>query len=220
MRNAARAFLDALSGTGSSVSIIDFSTSARGPSATPRSPRTRSPSVFEPYLKNGYKPSGWTNWEAAFQKVREANWPRGRPVPADLVVFITDGDPTARNNPPGAPVTGLVEGEAEALRPREPAGRPRQGPGLARLRARRGAAGPRRPARAADRDLGLRQYPAIPFGAADYTLVTDFDDLADPLRQIATELCPASVTVTKLVDEADGSGYHPPPDGCSPPPSP
>ena len=32
----------------------------------------------------------------------------------------------------------------------------------------------------------------------------DFDDLAEALRQIAIELCQASVTVTKLVDEGDG----------------
>ena len=44
-----------------------------------------------------------------------------RPTPsragsADLVVFITDGDPTAHNRPSGAPVTGLVEGDATAMR--------------------------------------------------------------------------------------------------------
>ena len=39
------------------------------------------------------------------------------------------------------------------------------------------------------------------FEEADYTLVQNFDDLADALRDIAIALCRASVTVTKLVDE-------------------
>ena len=34
---------------------------------------------------------------------------------ADLVVFVTDGDPTARNNDAGKAVDNLVEGEALAL---------------------------------------------------------------------------------------------------------
>ena len=34
---------------------------------------------------------------------------------ADLVVFMTDGDPTARNDPPRDPITGLTEGDVVAL---------------------------------------------------------------------------------------------------------
>ena len=57
---------------------------------------------------------------------------------------------------------------------------------------------------------GFDAFPGTPFALADYTLVQDFKDLADALRQIATELCQASVTVTKLVDEGDGV-YRPDP---------
>ena len=34
---------------------------------------------FEPYLKNDYKPSGWTNWEDAFTEVKVANDEAGKP---------------------------------------------------------------------------------------------------------------------------------------------
>ena len=57
---------------------------------------------------------------------------------------------------------------------------------------------------------GPDEYPGTPFGEADYTLVQNFDDLAKSLRQIAIELCEASVTVTKYVDEGDGQ-YEPDP---------
>ncbi len=51
---------------------------------------------------------------------------------------------------------------------------------------------------------GFDQFPGTPFEEADYTLVEDFDDLAEALRQIAIALCKASVTITKLVDETPG----------------
>ena len=208
VRHAARAFLDALSGTGSSVSIIDFSTSAARPIGYTAVTPDSIASVFEPYLKHGYKPSGWTNWEAAFQKVREAN--SQGPV-ADLVVFITDGDPTARNNPPGAPVTGLVEGEAEALaRASQQADLVKaQGSHVFALGVGAAVTTPAS-ARRLTAISGFDRYPGVPFGEADYTLVKDFDALAEALRQIAIELCQASVTVTKLVDEGDGE-YRPDP---------
>ena len=52
---------------------------------------------------------------------------------------------------------------------------------------------------------GFDQYPGNPFGESDFTLTADFDQLAAALRQIVLELCESSVTVTKLVDEGDGS---------------
>ena len=110
--SASRAFLNALSGTGSHVSIVDFSTNAARPVAyhlvtgevQPDGTATGTiGSEFEPYLRDDYKSGGWTNWEDAFTEVKAANdeaenpeFPNGRL--ADLVVFITDGDPTARND--------------------------------------------------------------------------------------------------------------------------
>ena len=203
VRGAARAFLTALSGTGAAVSIVDFSTSAARPVGYTTVTVGSIANVFEPYLTNGYSPNGFTNWEAAFQEVREANTQGTR---ADLVVFITDGDPTARNNPPNPPITGLVEGDATALRRAAIEADSVKGQGSHVFALGVGSAVT--DAASASRLTaisGFDQYPGTEFGKADYTLVQKFADLAQALRAIAVELCEASVTVTKLVDEGDGT---------------
>src|SRR5262249_4460229 len=207
VRNAARAFLTALSGTGSKVSIADFSTTARRPidytTVTPDS----IANVFNPYLTNQYIPSGWTNWEDALQVVNQAN--TQGPV-ADVVVFITDGDPTARNNPPGSPVTGLVDGEALALQRAANQADVVKGQGSKMFVMGVGAAvtGAASAARLTAIS-GFDRYPQADFGTADYTLISNFADLIDALKKVATEMCQSSVTVTKLVDQVDGHGYQP-----------
>jgi len=208
VKNATRAFLDALSGTGAKVSIIDFSsTAARPVDYTTVTPETMA-STFNPYLANGYKPNGYTNWEAAFQKVHEANHQvtaaNPQPTLADLVVFITDGDPTARNTASGVQ-TGLTEGDVTAMRPAEEEADLVKEDGSHVFAMGVGAAVTKQSS--ADRLTavsGTQQLPPATFSQADFTLVQDFDDLAEALREIANQLCRASVTVTKLVDEGDG----------------
>jgi uncharacterized repeat protein (TIGR01451 family) len=201
VRNATRAFLNALSGTGAAVSIVDFSTTAARPVPYTTVTDGTIASTFEPYLANGYKPSGWTNWEDAFTKVREANT---QGTVADLVVFITDGDPTARNTETGQE-TGLVEGAAAAMRPALAQADLVKGQGSHVFALGVGAAVTKpESARRLTAVSGFDQYPATPFARADYTLVQDFDDLAQRLREIVIELCQASVTVTKLLDVGGG----------------
>jgi uncharacterized repeat protein (TIGR01451 family) len=207
VRNATRAFLDALSGTGAKVSIVDFSSTAARPVGYTTVTPASIAGTFEPYLVNGYKPSGYTNWEAAFQKVREAN--TQRPL-ADLVVFITDGDPTARNTATGQQ-TGLPEGDVAAMRPAAAQADLVKEQGSHVFAMGVGAAVTKEAS--ADRLTavsGTDELPPSGFSQADFTLVQDFDDLAEALRDIANELCQASVTVTKLVDEGDGQ-YKPDP---------
>jgi uncharacterized protein YegL len=208
VKNATRAFLDALSGTGAKVSIIDFSSSAARPvDYTTVTPETIA-STFNPYLATGYRPNGYTNWEAAFKKVHEANHQvtaaSPQPTLADLVVFITDGDPTARNTATGQQ-TGLTEGDVTAMRPAEAQADLVKGDGSHVFALDVGAAVTKQSS--ADRLTavsGTQQLPPATFSQADFTLVQDFDDLAEALREIANQLCRASVTVTKLVDEGDG----------------
>jgi uncharacterized repeat protein (TIGR01451 family) len=207
VRNATRAFLDALSGTGAKVSIVDFSSTASRPVGYTTVTPASIAGTFEPYLVNGYKPSGYTNWEAAFQKVREAN--TQKPV-ADLVVFITDGDPTARNTATGQQ-TGLPEGDVTAMRPAAAQADLVKGQGSHVFAMGVGAAVTKEAS--ADRLTavsGTDELPPADFSKADFTLVQNFDDLAEALRDIANQLCQASVTVTKLVDEGDGQ-YRPDP---------
>ena len=208
VRNAARAFLASLSGTGSKVSITDFSTTAAQQVGYTTVTAASIANTFEPYLKNDYNPSGWTNWEDAFQKVAAAN--KAGPV-ADLVVFITDGDPTARNNPPGNPITGLTEGDVTAMRPAAAEADFVKEQGSHVFAVGVGAAVTRpTSARRLTAISGFDQFPGVDFSKADYTLVENFDNLEAALRAIATELCQASVTVTKVVDEGDGK-YRPDP---------
>ena len=208
VRAAANAFLSALSGTGSKVSIVDFSTSAAQQVPYTTVTQAAIDNTFEPYLKNQYKPDGWTNWEDAFQKVAAAN--AAGPV-GDLVVFITDGDPTARNNPPGNPVTGLTEGDVTAMRPAAAEADVVKEQGSHVFALGVGSAVTKETsARRLTAVSGFDQFPGVSLSQADYTLVEKFDDLAAALKQIATELCQASVTVTKLVDEGDGK-YEPDP---------
>ena len=220
VRIASRAFLNALSGTGSHVSIVDFSTNAARPVAYHLVTGEVQPdgtgatgtieSEFEPYLKDKYRSDGWTNWEDAFTEVKAANDEAGKPeFPngrlADLVVFITDGDPTARNTDDGDTVTNLVEGEVEAMRRAAEEADVVKGQG-SRVFALGVGAAVTKPtsARRLTAVSGFDQYPGTPFKSADYTLVKQFDQLAQALREIVAELCGAGISVTKYVDEGDG----------------
>ena len=211
VRDAARAFLDALSGTGSSVSIVDFSTTAKQQVPYTAVTQDSITKIFAPYLKTGYVPNGWTNWEAAFQVVKQANAvPHG--TKADMVFFITDGDPTAHNTATGT-VTGLPEGDATALRRAATEADIVKAQGSHVLAMGVGAAVTQEDsARRLTAISGFDKYPVpqADLGKADYTLIRDFDDLAAALREFAVALCQASVSVTKLVDEGDGT-YRPDP---------
>jgi von Willebrand factor type A domain len=212
VRAAARGFLDALAGTGSSVSIVDFSTTAAQPVPYTTVTETTIGNVFAPYLRNGYRPSGWTNWEAACQRVQSANAAIGGPR-ADLVLFMTDGDPTAYDRPGRRPATGLVPGDATALRRAAAVADLVKGQGSHVMALGVGAAAT---SAASERRLtavsGFQRYPdeQPDIGRGDYALVDDFDDLPAALRAFAVALCKGSVAVTKLVDEGDGV-YRPDP---------
>ena len=207
VRTATKSFLVALSGTGSQVSIVDFSSTAGRPIpytvVTPES----ITGTFNPYIDNtngnGYNPNGWTNWEAAFQKVDEANGSKK----ADLVVFMTDGDPTAMNKDGGGVTEGLTEGDVEALQRAQFESNDVKSDGSHVFMLGVGAAVAVDNPQSADRLTavsGFEKYPPNPFGKADFTLVKDFAGLAAALRQIVSELCGNSVTITKEVDEGDG----------------
>jgi hypothetical protein len=201
VKSATRAFLNALAGTGAKVSIVDFSSSAARPVPYTTVTAETIANTFNPYLATGYKPNGYTNWEAAFGEVRAAN--DLKPL-ADLVVFITDGDPTARNKTGGGYET-VPEGDVRAMRPAAIQADlvKEQGSHVFAIGVGTAVTKPAS-ARRLTAISGFDSYPGTAFEAADYTLVQNFDDLAAALRKIAVALCEASVTITKLVDEGDG----------------
>ena len=166
VRNATKAFLGALSGTGSRVSIVDFSTSAARPIEYTTVTADSIAQTFNPYIDNtnpggpGYNPSGWTNWEAAFDEVGKAN---GQGTKADLVVFMTDGDPTARNNDGGGADHGAHRGRRDGTATGGAGVQRGQAPGLARLHAGRRRGGEQSQERQpADGGFRVREIPRQP----------------------------------------------------------
>ena len=213
--DAARAFLVALQGTGSQVAIVDFDATASNPPAvpytlvTPASVADTGP--FGKYLKS-YDPGGTTNWEDAFKRAVEANAMSGGPV-ADLVFFITDGDPNTINKAGGGTEYLTPDGNVEVMRRsvtqadlvKKPAGPnpTARDSHVFALGVGAAVSNPQSEARLTAMS-GSQKYPEVAFGKADYGIVTNMADLPAALREFATQMCKGSVTITKLVDEGNG----------------
>lgn len=108
------------------MAIVPFAREARVGVPCTLVTRTSIEGSFTPFIgtgsgpnptPGGYNPSSATaatNWQAAFEKVRELNDSSRR---ADLVVSVTDGDPNTINGPgtgtttffsSGSPLDGIV----------------------------------------------------------------------------------------------------------------
>jgi hypothetical protein len=121
VRKAARAFLEAVSDTGAAIPIVDFSSTAEQQVPYTTVTPNAIANTFEPYLTNVYKPSGYTNWQAAFDEVEQVNASQTK---ADMVVSTTDGDPTARTDPSGRrPTTTARPRSSGSPRVRTPSAR-------------------------------------------------------------------------------------------------
>ncbi len=206
VRAGARALLTSLADTGSRVALIEFNAQARAPlganylAVTTGPGGTLSPGgAFDTYLNSGYNPTDATNWDGALTLAATINANHGA---AELVIFFTDGNPNVYvtpegNNLPGDAITARDEaiGAANALKG--------QGSHLFALGVGN--------VNTANLILvsGPDQYPQanLPFRQSDYTLIT-FDQFIPTLRTIAYNLCTPYLTLTKLVDEADGAGYQ------------
>ena len=115
-RDAAKAFVDGLAGTPTQIGILSFSAGSNGVNSyqdgSGSSSLTRSPldlgaagsaAALNDTIDDVYaSPSGGTNWDRALQKASQAkgfsaNAATGQTANPDVVVFITDGNPTARS---------------------------------------------------------------------------------------------------------------------------
>ena len=116
VRNGAKAFANGLVGTGAQLAVIGFSTSATTIElGTPKAVYNEVTDSyvngpFTTYVNQTYNPSGWTNWQDALGEAIALS-----PKP-DLVVFLTDGDPTARNTASGTE-TNFPNGSYDAMNP-------------------------------------------------------------------------------------------------------
>lgn len=223
VRDGAKAFVNGLAGTGSQLAVIEFNTQARtiplsgatyneittayanGPFATYiNGAGTTSSTRYNPKDYTGN--AQYTNWQDGLLDTGALG-----PLP-ELVVFITDGDPTARNTSSGQE-TGYPEGSYAVMNPAFVAANALKG----------NAATPRIFALgvgAAVSNAGsLTRLQAISgtteftgsnsFANSDYALVDNFDDLGPALAQIAAALCSVRLHVVKQVDELDGNGFKP-----------
>ncbi len=203
VRDSVRGLLEALSGTGSRVALVEFNLDARTPLGPayidltngvdgPLSPTGQ----LSFYLDNNYVPNGYTNWDAAFGKVAEINGSQGR---APLVIFFTDSEPTVYTNRFGSIVGGdtvqTVNEAVESANIVKAQGSHIFVVGVGNITNENhfvAISGPER-------------FPDFnhPFAQSDYTL-TDYAQLTTALRQIAFSLCGPSVTVTKYADSGNG----------------
>ena len=120
VRRAFNAFTSALNNTGSRIAVSEFSTVADLPLSGPArntyttvTDATRA-DIFGPYIANGYRPDGATNWEDGLRMGRYF-LPRPGAQQPHLTVLITDGDP---NEVIREVVRDLVELWAAVLPPR------------------------------------------------------------------------------------------------------
>jgi hypothetical protein len=226
VRDAALAFVRALSDTETSVGIIPFSVRARVGVEYTEVTGTSIGSTFQPFIRNtgdfnpsggattgtGFNPSrsatsalggtSGTNWDAGFATVSDLG-----PAP-DLVVFVTDGDPNATGTAPTSITTDL-DGGVDVMRAAvASAGQVKQrdsrvfavgvGPVV------RSEAGPSRLTAVSGPDA----FPGTPFSSADYTIAQEFDELEASFTSIVQAICGGRLVITKRVFGPNGASQR------------
>ena len=204
--SGSKAFVNGLVDSGARLAVIDFNSSARTVSLSPDGVYNNVTSAFASgpfasYINGQYDPSGWTNWQDAFVEVGFLS-----PMP-ELVVFLTDGDPTARN--PG-PDTGFPNGSYLAMNPAFTEANGARQRGIHVFAIGVGAALTNANSKVRLRAIsGPKAFPEHPLLESDYTVVSDFRQLEEALATIGRALCSVRARVTKLVDEEGDGTYAP-----------
>jgi hypothetical protein len=226
VRDGANALIGALADTGSHVAVVEFNSNARTPigwtEVTSGGGGTIA-TTFQPYLavdgnttpeSSQYDPEDygssqyWTNWEAAFIAVAalQGTAPTGNPP---LVVFFTDGNPTAYYSPTGTvgTVGNLVNNAATATALSEGALAADVVKGNGSHIFVVGLPNPSVTTSNVVAISGPDAYDGTNFSTADYT-TSSVDDLVDDLRDVAFQLCAPSLTLTKWVDGVKAADWE------------
>ncbi len=187
MKDAAKAFVDALAGTPSRVGIYSFQTNATLElgltSVQTAAGADQVKAAVDGVVFGESSPTGGTNWEDGFLVASGQG--------ADLVAFATDGNPTTHNGD-GDP--GIPPGEPEDLAAGIEAANVVKGEGSRIVGI--GIGGDINVA-----NLGLISGPNVD---DDYYLPANFAAFEATLQEIASRLCAPAVIATKLV--GDGAG--------------
>jgi len=243
VRNAAQAFLDALSNTGSRARVTQFGTVTQqlAPSTVvddrslgaggvlrsavagyynPRPPRPSNVNFINTsgQVNNNASNDQYTNWDGSLHQAAETT--------PDLVVYVTDGDPTAYDldqpgdpGDPGPPpdirygtsssdAKTLDRAVAEANRVKNNATRMLTvgvGSALNNAASQQRLTQISGPQIVRDADLGTVDS----LNQIDVALVTRFEDLAQFLRHVVLQLCSPSLTIQKLAQTPDSAAYQP-----------
>jgi uncharacterized repeat protein (TIGR01451 family) len=215
VRSAVHAFLDGLVDSGVATSIVEFGSSATTVTGYTAINPPNMTSIFNPYvdatsLGNVYdSPSqlgAFTNWDDALNEVTQIN--AAGPV-APIVLFLTDGDPTAYNldqsGEPGGVFTNGVTAEA-VLRAQQEADQIRaQGSHLIAVgvgAALTSAASIDRLKQVAGPDV-YNGSGTFDLAQTDVVLVPEFTDLPGAMSLIAQALCAdPGISVEKTVSPA------------------
>ena len=253
VRTAASAFLDALQDTGSTARVIQFASIAQelAPRGLVTAASVDPSGSFGQAVKGYYnpippRPSGVEiksyrgngsigsagNWNSANNSNQYTNWNQVLDLtatdPGDLVVFITDGDPTSYDfNRPGDPFVQVApynvavntdrgsEAAASTLDRAVQSANAIKAQGTRVLALGVGAA-LQNPA-SVDRltkvsgPVVARTTAEFDIETTDVALVSDFDDLADAVRGLVLELCSPSLTIRKFAQSAGDASYRPAP---------
>ena len=219
VRDAANGFMNALADTGSEIAIVEFNTTARlafdympltsanvSSTLTPYVNGTTGPGHADRYDPYDYTdtstPSYYTNWEDALDMVASINAGQTVTDTADLVVFFTDGNPTAHN------ILGGVDIDAGDIASHVPnaetAANVVKGQGSHIFVI--GVPNATLTHAYVQAISGPNQFPqdTVDFSVADYAIATS-DTLFESLRSIAFALCEGSVSLTKTI--WDGHEY-------------
>jgi len=248
VRTAADDFLTAFQDTGSTARVLQFGTAAQQLAARgvvdnasmaaggtfaqavanyynpiPPAPASRT---FRQYNGSG-NPALATSWGNANTSSNQyTNWDQAMKVTAqdsgDLVIFITDGDPTAYDlDQPGDPFDGNVIGyntnrglaNAVTMDRSVTSANAVKANGSRILTVGVGSALQNA---ASQERLTQMSGPNVAKTTADFNiettdvaLVSNFDDLAAAVRSLVLDLCSPSLTIRKMAQTADNASFQP-----------
>ena len=220
VRNGAKAFIQGLLDTSVQVGVIEFNTSARTIQINGKNYNTVDQAyitAFATYVngqgaqpryepKDYSSPAYYTNWQDALSDAHA--------LQPDMVVFLTDGDPTAYGTGSAQPTTGLADGSSIAMDPAFAAADALRAAGTHLFAIGVGAA-----VSEPDSQVRLRAIsgpdefkPGDTLFGKDWTVVSEFSSLEAQLAALGRALCTVRVRVVKSVDET-GAGVYVPADG-------
>ncbi|KAA3641826.1 MAG: DUF11 domain-containing protein [Armatimonadetes bacterium] len=209
--NAFDVLVTSLMGTESSVRVMDFNTNANLWGNGWVDTVSANQGTFDTYI-DSYNPGGWTNWEDAMRLGHYSN----AASQADVVLFITDGNPTAlvdrddvsqvtyetgSSIPTGDMNTNQSPSNAFDAAYNDPA--PDGGDSVGKL------------VKGETYVWGIGVGDAFSSASArgrladisDASTLVDFDELADTIRQSVFEGCENTLQITKTVSPPEGDDY-------------